>query len=330
MSPVTAKPKAVAKGPDMSQFASNNPDEMERGGLMDDFDGLIKRVRYRPWDYGGTIDHHVLGVAVDIQPYDDHGKPEGEVFTQMYSAGDLDQFTPADENGNIIDLSVDQPEGEEPDPTFYDGIYAARVGKRNQMNDNTNWAQFVGSAKDSGFDPAAITPACTFLEGVFAHFNRMPQKKRSGIVTKMDEGGDNKKKKNQDILLITEIKPAPKAAAGKAPTAPPAKPAAKPAPGKPAAKAAPAPEPEPVEEEAAAEVERTPLDQALYELIVAKLAEGVELKKPMLANLAVKGLDATLRAKGVKRVVEQEFLDSAPDAWLYDAETGELISVTTE
>ena len=59
------KQKGVVK---TLRVASMNPDNFVSGGLMDDFDGVITKARFAPWDYDGKIDHHVLAVAVSITP----------------------------------------------------------------------------------------------------------------------------------------------------------------------------------------------------------------------------------------------------------------------
>jgi len=146
-----------------TKAASGNPDEMQPGGLKDDFDGVITKAVYTAWDYDGKIDKPVLSAALTIQPDMDE-----EPFVQQYSAGSLDHFVP----------SLD---GETPAP---EGPYAIRVGGRDQLNNNTNWAQFLGSLKDAGFK--RFDADISFCEGLHAHFVRVPQPKRSGIL--VEEG----------------------------------------------------------------------------------------------------------------------------------------------
>lgn len=184
-----------------SKVASMNPDDMTAGGLPDDFFGTVDRVRLVPWDYNGKVDHHVLAVAVDITP-----NPESELppFTQHYSCGSLENFIPATDPDTPVDL--DTWDGE--DIAEVEGIYAYRVGRSEQLSSSSNWAAFLANAKDSGFD--GILDNVDSLEGIYGHFDRISQKPRSGIVR---PGGEEKKA--NDILVLTEIKDAPKAGKAK-------------------------------------------------------------------------------------------------------------------
>lgn len=185
-----------------SKVASMNPDDMIAGGLPTDFFGWVKRVRLVPWDYNGKVDHHVLAVAVDIVP--DPDKSELPPFTQHYSCGSLENFVPATDPDTPVDL--DTWDGE--DIAEVEGIYAYRVGRSEQLNNNTNWATFLANARDSGF--AEILDNVDCLEGLYGHFDRVAQKQRSGIVR---PGGEEKKA--DDILVLTEITDAPKATKAK-------------------------------------------------------------------------------------------------------------------
>ena len=92
--------KAAAK------VASMRPDEMVAGGLMDDFNGTITKARLVPWDYNGNLDHHILALALTIQP------EEGDEFVQHYSTGaELDEFVPSMDGEEPVDL--ENGEGEE-------------------------------------------------------------------------------------------------------------------------------------------------------------------------------------------------------------------------
>lgn len=280
----------------LSKVASMNPDNMASGGLMDDFDGTITKVRLVPWDYNGNIDHDVLAAAVTIQP------DEGDEFTQHYSAGDLESFMP----------SMDGKEPISGDDDDREGIYALQVGKKEQLNNNSNWAQFLKAAIDAGFDTSRMTAEVTFLEGVYGHFNRIPQKKRSGIVVTPRPGQkEAKQDRPQEILVITEIKEAPKAAkvtngSGKAA---PAKTSAKPA-GK------------------AAKDDGDDLDDRLAAVIVEAIeaADGV-LLKTKLAGIAMKAFQGPEKAKAVKRATDVAFLESRGEDWAFDADEGQLLAV---
>lgn len=291
----TAPKTAAAKATEAPAFASNLPEDMLQGGLKDDFDGVIEKARYVPWDYNGSLDHHVLAVALTI-------RPEGEEpFVQHYSAGDLENFVPAAEDGTLVDL--DNGEGED-----LEGVAARRVGKKEQMSSSSNWAAFVSAALDAGFPRTEVSPLITFIEGTSAHFNRIPQKKRSGIVSQA-AGGDEKTNRSKDILVITEYKG--KAAGG-------AKAAAKAAPktAAPAAKAAPA---------AAAAPAGGSLEERVEAVIAgAATAEGVE--KSVITSAIMKGFGGAEKAKALQLLNKSEFLEGA-SAFAFDPDEAKFYSV---
>lgn len=296
MAPIKTKAKEAAA----PRFASMRPDEMVAGGLMDDFDGTITKARLVPWDYNGSIDHHVLALALTIKPEGDD--PE---FTQHYSTGaELDEFVPSMDGLEPCNLESDNSEDHE-------GIYAMPVGKKEGLNNNSNMAQFYGAMVDAGFDINSIMPNVDFLEGVGGHFNRMPQKKRSGLMQskRVDKNGKEKENRNNDILVITELKA--KAKAGKAVPATKTKPVA----AKASAKTA-------VEEETAD-------GDPLVDIVVAALeaAEDNTITKKSLSALVLKSkIDAKEKGAAVKRVQSDEFLEGS-ERWAYDAEEGTLVLI---
>jgi hypothetical protein len=262
-----------------------NPDNMT-SGLKDDFDGEVLKARLIPWDYDGKIDHHILAVALTIKPDD-----EKEPFVQPYSCGELDNFVPSMDGRVSVDL--ENGEGE-----ALEGIYALKVGKKEQLNNSTNWAHFIGALLDAGFDKGKLAAAVTFVEGVYGHWNRIPQKKRSGIVVQPVEGG---RTRTSDILVITELKE--KAAGAKAAKS---------------AKAAPA--------------VAVPTAGDLDSRLEAVVAEAVKkagddgLAKAKLAGIAIKAFTGPEKGKAVKRVSEAEFLEGS-DQWAFDGDSGTLIAV---
>lgn len=270
--------------------ASNDPDDMVAGGLKDDFDGEVIKARYIPWDYGGKLDHHILSVALTIQ--DDE---EDQPFVQNYSCGELEHFMPSVDGEESVDL--DKEEGE-----AWEGIYALAVGAKPQMNNNTNWAHFVGAIKDAGLPKEAIGASIEFMEGVYGHWNRIAQRKRSGIVVEQTDGGQ---KKSNDILVVTELKERAPGRTTKATKA--------------AAKAA-ATKGKPPAASAGAE----DLDERLAVLVTeAVLAADEGIAKGKLPALAIRAFDGTEKAQAVRRVGQPEFLESS-DTWLYEAESGML------
>lgn len=292
------KPTAVEQGPDPNLVASGNLDDFIQGGLIDDFNGTIVKARYKPWNYGGKAEQYVLGVALEIHP--DEG--EGEAFEQTYSAGDLDQFVPSVDGRNPVDLTGDEvTEAQE-------GVYAFKVGKKAQLNNNTNWAHFLQALRDA--DPKKlVTPAADvrFLEGVRAHFNRIPQKKRPGLVQPVAAEGEQRREKT--ILVITEVLGVGAEA--------PAKTAA-PAPKKAAAPAAKAATP--------AAPATGDLDSRIRDIIAENItAEGTPASS--LTQTIMKAFTGPEKAKAVKRYNEAAFRTEESEKYLYDEETATFFAV---
>lgn len=295
---------------DASKIASLNPDNMIAGGLADDFDGVIKKVRFVPWNYVGTRDEYSLAVAVTITPDPVSGEEE---FVQHYSAGELDNFVPSMDGDNPVPLDGYGTE-EYGDPEQAEGIYAFKVGKKEGLSNSSNWAQFIIKALEANFPKDKLSAAASMFEGVIAHFNRIPQKKRAGLV-KAEVPGQEKKRAN-DILVITEFKGF-KAMSGQTPAAAAKKTTI-------AAKTTPAVTSTPAT--TAVTGGGSDLDTKLIAIIVAGVAAAGDegLSKAKLPSLALKGLAGADKGKGVKRVVDADLLGTEGNGWIYDAESGML------
>lgn len=301
---MAVKTKATAQVDDSADLASFNPDEMASGGLKDDFDGTILKARVVPWDYDGKLDHHILACALTIQDVDD------EPFVQHYSMGNLEEFAPSIDGKEPVDLQ--NGDGEE-----LEGYFAKRVGKKEKLNNNSNFAQFVGALLDAGFDRTSLSSDIRFLEGIHGHFNRIPQKKRSGIVVDRGEEQAGGRKRNQDILVITELKEAPKGAKTVAPKA---------AAPKPGTKAAPPAKAAPKGKEAPAEANGESLDDRLRAHVTeAVLAAEEGLPKAKLSKIAIDNFQGAEKAKAIKRIQEPDFLESS-ETWTFDADSATLFS----
>jgi hypothetical protein len=168
--------------------ASLNPDEMS-SGLADDFDGEITKARFVPWNYAGKMDEYVLAAAITFTPDEESGFEE---FTEYFSAGKLEDFQPSEDGEEPVDL--DSWDGE--DVEEVEGVYAVPVGRRTQLSGGSNVAHFIRAMLDAGFD--GVEASLDFMEGVSGHFNRVPQRKRSGIQTDQVEG------RERTILVLTE------------------------------------------------------------------------------------------------------------------------------
>ena len=297
--------------PKASAAVSFNPSDMIAGGLKDDFRGKITEAVYVPWDYEGNLDGDpVLGVRLTIDELDEKsGESLGEdPVIQTWSAGNLTDFMPSNDG-----IDPNEGEGMEIEP----GPYAVKVGKKAALNNNTNFAHLMQTILDTGkasglfgveqLTEAAGSLAC--LEGIDAHWNRVAQKKRSGIT-------DDGEKKNRDVLVVTEMYGYGDEAPAKGKKT-----------AKPVAKKATKPEPEEEEEEATEdEVERDPIDAKLDEIVTEALAaeKSKTLKKGKLANIVLKAAAKDKdKAKMVKRVSTDEYLGGVPNT-VFDEDEGTI------
>lgn len=301
--------KQVEEEPDDAGVASLDPGEMLQGGLKDDFRGVVTEAVYARWDYDGNIDEPVLAARLTIQPKDDDGEDDGDPFVQHWSAGSLETFVPS-------------ADGKTPCDDDEAGPYALRVGKRAQLNNNTNFAHLMGSIIDSGeaskkFKRSDLTASLACLESLDSHWDRVPQKKRSGLVEAEGDGA----KRARDVLVVTSVfgygENGASAGAGKAgkgaKSAPPAKTAA--------AKSTKAKAAEPEEEE---EPEVDELDSDIRDAVIEAIsaAKG-KLKKSKVPGVILAAMAKDPRkAKAVKRSSEADFIENGP--WEYDEETGIL------
>ncbi len=263
--------------------ASLNPDNMASAGLADDFDGEITKARFVPWNYGNTRDTYVLAAAVTIQPDEESGFDE---FVQYYSAGDLELFVPSVDGSEAVDL-----EGwDEEDLEDVEGIYAYQVGRREQLSNSSNFADFISKLVAAGFS-ANIEANIDFLEGISGHFNRVPQRKRSGIVSTDSED------RQKTILVLTEI------AETKAASKPKGR-------GKAKGKAASGSD---------------DLTDEVSEAIVAAISDaGGELPKRKLAGVIIKAFKGSKsKSAAVKMASDTSFLAES-DLWTYDEDEGVL------
>lgn len=287
---------------------SMRPDEMTQGGLPDDFDGTITRVRYVPWNYDGKREQYSLSAKVDITPDDESGL---EPFSQYYSCGDLKKVWPSMDGETPIGASIEDYEAlaegtaTVDDESEMEGIYAISLGSG--INKTSNWAHFIESAIDAGFPESSVTNDCSVFEGVTGHFNRVPQKTRSGIIV---DSGDNRMK---TVLVLTEVS---KSTAKSKPTTSKTT-TTKTTAGKSSTTTLPAD----------TDTEEDDFDSRLRVIVREALkAAGGELPKNKLTGPVMKAFQGKEKADGVKRVVKPDFLgsDEASELWAYDADEGVL------
>ena len=282
---------------------SFHTEDMASAGLPTDFDGVIVKAVYAPFNYPnrdgvGTV-ADVLSAKLTIRPDEDSGLDE---FTQYYSAGDIESFAPSLDGEEPVDLDAD-------DRDDMEGPFVVKVGSRDKMNNNSNFAKFVEAALAVGLDDdVARSGDLSQLEGVYGHWDRVPQPTRKGIIVRTEDKNSDREK---TILVLTEIKEAPKAAAK----------AAK-------GKAAPAVVKK-GKKEAEPEPEGDDLDTRIETAIVEALgdAKGNTFAKGKLPGIMMKAFAGDPdKAKAIKRAGQTEFLDAATQ-FAFDPDDGTLTLV---
>jgi len=163
---------------------SLRPSTFSQGGLIDDIDAEIVRARFVIYDYDGKADRPALCVLLQLKD------SEGQEHAQYYSAGDPAYFVPSED-----------PKNEE-----LNGITLVQVGDKTSLNGGTNAALMLNSLVQAGFPEDKLDAGdLRAIEGLNAHFNRVPQPKRSGLPKKPGQEG----KGDPMVLLITEINSLP-------------------------------------------------------------------------------------------------------------------------
>ena len=308
MAPKGKAEENLMVGMDESEFVA--------GGLPTDFDGLVTEARTAIWNYdngngpkmskvydadGNEVGEEplfTLAVRATIQR---DGEPD---IVTYWSAGDPASFAPSMDGKTPS--AVDEAGCSE-------GVYFIRVGSKSALNNNTNYAQMLQALADAESQAPHLkrqrSPDIRFLEGLYGHWERIPQKKRAGVVKPEAEG---KKAFAAEVLVCTQIKAAPvgKKAAAKAPPAV----APKAGPAKPTA--------------SSGSGSATDLSGKLQAIVQqAALDAGDDgIAKGKLAGKVLK--DATLtqpeKAKGVPMITSSEFLEAGMEAekWVFDADTG--------
>ncbi len=157
----------------------------EGGGLIDDVDVQITRARFVSYDYDGKADKPALCLCVGMQDKD------GGEHIQYYSAGDLAYFVPS----------------EDPKNEDLNGITLAKVGDKDSINRNTNFALFMNSLVQAGFPEDKLDSGdVRVLEGLGVHVGRVPQPKRSGLPTRQGQDGQTRVPM---LLIVTKINSMP-------------------------------------------------------------------------------------------------------------------------
>lgn len=260
------------------QGVSFAPDAfLKGGGLIDDVDATIETARFATYDYDGKIQNPVLALHVILKV-----DGEEEAHDQWYSAGDLAHFVPSNDGCRVI-------------PT----------GSKTGLSDGSNLFVFLTSLGNAGYDMNKLADGdISVLDGLRAHWVRIPQPKRSGLPSQAAGPGGQQREKT--ILTVQKVlgeaKGKGKVAAGKTT----------------AGKAAPAKAPAP------ATNGDNDLDETLQGLVMEIIAEaGGSIAKKDLAGKVFKAAPKTSspkeKAAMSKRAFDDEFLSAGP--WEYDGAT---------
>lgn len=291
----------MAKPTVVSNVASLLPDEMVSGGLPDDFDGVVREARYAPFDYNGTIDEPALAIMLKIERLGVDADDDDRFIVQHWSAGSMKHFRPS-----VDGVNPTPGEGMEIEP----GYTAVRVGEKTALNNNTNAAQLMRSMLDAQFPRAKFSPDVRFIEGMKAHWNRLPPDKKGGQFKDQTEEQKERSSK-RDVLCVTRFDGFDGTATVPGKTAPATKTMGGTA-------SAPSPA-------------VGSIDDKLVAIVVGVLKPGVAVKKTALSGAVLKAAKGDKDANAmVKRVTTTEFLEGLTDHnVLFDAEAGtvELIQV---
>jgi hypothetical protein len=312
----------MAKTKMKAEVASLNPDDMLAGGLKTDFRAVITKAVYCPWDYNGTQPEPVLGVRIEGTELDvDTGEPveTDKPWVDYWSAGSLDAFVPSEDGQSPA-------EGDE-EGTHGEGPYALKMGKRPQMNNNTNFARLMKEILTAGatskkFSPSDLTSSLECLHGLDAHWDRVPQEQRKGMVARTtdedeEEGGSKKRKSGGEVLVVTKVYGYGEAVGGKKKKAAAA----------PVKTKAAAVEDDDDDEDEDSDVD--PIDAKLHAIVLEAIEENGKVKRGKLANLVLTaaGKDKD-KSKMIGRVGNEEFLAAGP--WSYDSDSGILTAAEEE
>ena len=169
------------------EYASLNPDEMEKGNpLPDDFNFTITEASFIMYDYDGKFQQAVPAIKVVFE-----SEKYEEPVPSYYKAGNPGDWYPSE-----------------------DGTKLKRTGDEEKIRLNSNAGLFMSSIVNSGFPKTKLTKDISSIVGLQGHAKRQ-------LATNRGEGFKKRTAKDGSeieptILLITEITVMPgEKAAGK-------------------------------------------------------------------------------------------------------------------
>lgn len=198
----TQKTKTSAKEMKVISF---NLDDFVQGGLPTDFDGVAEKFRLVPWNYGGKRDEYSPAIRVDIVPDEDSGHDPFSAYLSV--GGSLKHFVPSMDGfepaGGSVDDYIQLADGDadtDPDnPEQYEGIYFLTIQGEGTLSKGSNFYQFLEALRDCGVPAEFIGADLSKMDGIYGHWNRVPQRKRDGLAG--DDSG-----RSREILVLTEYK----------------------------------------------------------------------------------------------------------------------------
>ncbi len=146
------------------------------GGLIDDADLQVKKAIFANWQYPGTS---VVTIAAILTLLAD----DDTEYEQTYTCGDPKNFTPSPDGKRLV-----------------------AVGQATGLADSTNMAAYLNSLIAAGFPEDRLSEDISTLEGLYAHWRRVPQAQRAGLANNRKEAN---KDREQTVLIVSEIKNLP-------------------------------------------------------------------------------------------------------------------------
>ncbi len=165
-----------------NQFMSLAPEDMVKGGLLNDVDVEIIHAQIKVWDYdpldmgNGTMGIETLVLRLDLKELE-----SGDESFQMWSIGDVGQFAPVDEGDR-------------------EGAGIGMTGDRTAFVQTSNFGIFMASLVDCGVQqPKLKSGRVDVLEGIKMHVIRTAAPKRRGLA------GSDKDDRDKTILICSAI-----------------------------------------------------------------------------------------------------------------------------
>lgn len=167
--------------PEEVQLVSLSPDDMVKGGLLDDVDVEVLHAQVKVWDYDpldtghGTLGIETLALRLDMKEL-----ASGEESFQMWSIGDTGQFAPYDTEDR-------------------DGVGIKMIGDRSALVETSNFGILSASLVECGFPRDKLKPGrVDILDGLQMHVIRQAAPKRKGL-------GSEREGRESTILLCQNI-----------------------------------------------------------------------------------------------------------------------------